>query len=61
MQLVKGGEEAAALPLGFPCVSAAPFIIHEREGVTKLPRLEYHNPYLLERAVLSVSVHASHA
>lgn len=32
--LVRGGEKAATLPLGFPCGPAASsFIIHEQEGV----------------------------
>lgn len=57
MQLVRGEEEAATLPLGFPCGSAASsFIIHVQEGVAILLWLEYSNPYLL--GVLSIQPHA---
>lgn len=56
MQLVRGEEEAATLPLGFPCGSTAwSFITHEQEAVAMLPWLEYPNPYLVGSAVHPVS------
>lgn len=57
VQLVRGGEAAATLPLGFPCGSAASaFIIRVQEGVPMLPGLDYPNPYLL--GGLSIQSHA---